>query len=372
MAGSFRDVRLTGTGQKAKGATTPPRASTSHPNVIPGLLDRFVLVSDGDTEEAGIFRLSMTKPLVLRLELGGSSAGLTLDVNRNDFLNPDGGVDIVPLGPSPTPFMQFQITGKRIGKYILEARKHIDSSNWGGEVIAYAQLDVWFDTEKAAAARSLEYRTKFPPTTANRPACLTPDEWNALLKFTVRFEGPTDFFYNDKGYKGKNQKVTIGVGHAVMTEQDAKDLKGRLVKPDGTKPSEDEAKDDFLAAQGLLRTEKNLWEFATITQLRMPPSEMTDLLTSFMRDKVNTAVHGLSWLSGFSSFPSPAKIACSSISYGDWASPDLQPCIAAIAKHDWATAAQVYRRSFWDASKNYGHMCLFADAAGIPHPPNPF
>jgi hypothetical protein len=144
-----------------------------------------------------------------------------------------------------------------------------------------------------------------------------------------------------------------------------------LVKPDMTVPSDIESIADFNAAKSLKR-DGNLWEFATRTQLRMPWAQVTDLLTSFMKSKVNAATGSCSWLSGFSSFASDAKVACASISYGDWAHPALQPCKDAIAKQDWVTATAVYNRPGWDGGKNYGHMCLFADAAKIPHPPNPF
>jgi hypothetical protein len=110
----------------------------------------------------------------------------------------------------------------------------------------------------------------------------------------------------------------------------------------------------------LKRTEGNLYQFSTITLLRMPLVNIHKLLTSFMAVKVGPLP---SMFSEFGKFPSSAKIACASIAYGGWGYPCFDLLKEAVRAKEWNRAAEVYKSPRWDPQKDAWHQGLFRAAA---------
>jgi hypothetical protein len=223
------------------------------------------------------------------------------------------------------------------------------------------QIRVCFDSPGAAKTRADRYLgITISPSTAGRPTAISTDLWVRLLTFTRRHEGGTDFMYNDKG---KPQLVTCGVGKMFPSAVEAIKHKRYFVGTDGGEPTAEEMTADFEAAHELKRTEKNLWDFATVTLLRMPWEKVTDLLGTFMGEKVS-AMLGMHDFVKFATFPQDAQLACASIAYGGWGYGCFAPLRAAISAQDWTKAAEVYKSPGWDPNKNAAHIALFRSAGG--------
>lgn len=198
-----------------------------------------------------------------------------------------------------------------------------------------------------------------PPTVIGRPSAIGLELWARLLNFTVRYEGGTDFMYNDKG---NPQRVTCGVGKMFSNPAEAVFHSRYFINPDGHVPSADEMKADYASVQDLKRTEKNLYDFATITLQRLPWDRVTELLGSFMGEKVNGMLN-VPAFANFANFPQDAQLAWSSIAYGGWGYPCFAPLKEAVISQDWNHAAVVYRSPGWDPRKNAAHIALFRSAA---------
>lgn len=224
------------------------------------------------------------------------------------------------------------------------------------------QIRVGFDSPSAAQARGRQYASQpVLPSAKGRPSAISADLWVRLLNFSKRYEGPTDFMYNDKSTP--NQLVTCGVGKMFSDVTAALNHKRFFVNVDGAEPSADEMQADFAAVQGLKRTEKNLYDFATITLLRLPWDSVTDLLGSFMGAKVNSML-AMPSFANFASFPQDAQLACASIAYGGWSYRCFAPLRDAVAASNWSLAATVYQSPGWDPHKDAAHVALFRSAAG--------
>lgn len=224
-------------------------------------------------------------------------------------------------------------------------------------------IRVGLETAKEAKARC----ERFPSlpvlgSTAGRPNRITPDLWLRLLNFTKQFEGITDFLYNDRG---KPQQVTCGIGKLVPDGDAAIALKRHFVNPEGREPGAEEMRADYAAASAMKRDDPpgNLFDFATITILRMPWERITGLLGLAMGERVNTMLD-LPDFAHFATFPSDAQLACASIAYGSWQYGVQAPLRAAVREGDWARAAEVYKSPGWDARKDAAHIRLFRSAAG--------
>jgi hypothetical protein len=219
------------------------------------------------------------------------------------------------------------------------------------------------DSPQEAKKRSGDYSSIIiPPTHEDCPPGMGPSVWADLLNFTKRYEGPTDFMYNDKS--SPNQLVTCGVGRMLSSADEAVRIKKYFVNAAGQEPSEPEMRADYEAANGLVRTEGNLWDFATITLLRIPWDNVTEMLRTFMAAKVAGMRRGFNAFANFANFPADAQVACGSISYGGWGYPCFAPLREAVKAGDWALAAQVYRSPGWDKQKDEAHRALFRSAAG--------
>jgi hypothetical protein len=211
------------------------------------------------------------------------------------------------------------------------------------------EIRVGFDSPDAAKARGHQYAAQIIlPTMIGRPSGIGPELWARLLNFTKRYEGGTDFMYNDKG---SPQLVTCGVGKMFSNPDDAVNHKRYFINPDGREPSPDEMKDDYAAAHGLKRTEKNLYDFATVTLQRLPWDKVTELLGSFMGEKVK-AMLGMPAFANFANFPQDAQLACASIAYGGWGYACFNPLKEAVAARNWNRVAFIPLRR--DAASDLG------------------
>jgi len=166
----------------------------------------FVVVKGGKATSPGIFAMTMRQPLVVGL----ASDGTPFDVRCNDFSNPQG---VATAEPADEAGKQFQVTGKRLGRVMLEARRPQSDGSawWSWPLYASVQLLVASDSPQEAKKRTDNYSAvAIPPTHEDCPPGMQPGVWANLLNFTKRYEGPTDFMYNDKS--SPNQLVTCGVG----------------------------------------------------------------------------------------------------------------------------------------------------------------
>jgi GH24 family phage-related lysozyme (muramidase) len=225
-------------------------------------------------------------------------------------------------------------------------------------------IRIGLETAKEARERCQRFPSQnVPVTTPGRPTGITPDLWLRLLNFTKQFEGITDFLYNDRSTP---QLVTCGVGKLVKDVGAAIALKRSFVNPSGGEPSEDEMRDDYAAASAMKRDDPpgNLFDFATVTVLRMPWPKITELLGTAMGERVNTMLR-MADFADFATFPADAQLACASIAYGSWQYAIQAPLRAAVRARNWADAAKDYRSPGWDAQKDAAHVRLFRSAAGL-------
>jgi hypothetical protein len=319
----------------------------------------FVVLRGGKATNPGVIAMTMRQPLTVGLPNDGTA----VEVRCNDFSNPQGVATAAPADSSGKQ-AQFQVTGKRLGRVMLEARQPTSDSDWfKWPLYASAQLLVAMDSPQEAAKRSQDYQhIVIPPTHEDCPSGMGPGVWADLLNFTKRYEGPTDFMYNDKS--SPDQLVTCGVGRMLRSADAAVAVKEYFINPAGQEPSEPEMRADYDAAHGLVRTEGNLWDFATITVLRIPWDNVTDMLRTFMASKVDAMRRGFKAFANFANFPADAQVACASISYGGWGYATFAPLRDAVAVGDWALAALVYKSPGWDATKDEAHRALFRKAAG--------
>jgi hypothetical protein len=319
----------------------------------------FVVVKGGKATSPGIIAMTMRQPLVVGLPNDGTQ----VEVRCNDFSNPLGIATTAPADGSGRQ-VQFQVTGKRLGRVMLEARQPSSDNDWfQWPLYASVQLLVATDSPQEAAKRSSAYQgVIIPPTHEDCPPGMAPGVWADLLNFTKRYEGPTDFMYNDKS--SPDQLVTCGVGRMLASADEAVKIKQYFINSAGLEPSESEMRADYDAAHGLVRTEGNLWDFATITQLRIPWDNVTEMLRTFMAAKVGAMRRGFKAFANFAAFPSDAQVACASISYGGWGYAVFAPLRDAVAAQDWALAAQVYHSPGWDKQKDEAHRARFRSAAG--------
>jgi hypothetical protein len=73
-------------------------------------------------------------------------------------------------------------------------------------------------TAAEAKARADQYAVRPIGSLGLCPQAMTAAVWGRLLNFTKRYEGGTDFLYNDKG---SPQRVTCGVGRMFATPEEA-------------------------------------------------------------------------------------------------------------------------------------------------------
>jgi hypothetical protein len=320
----------------------------------------FVVLRGGKATSPGVLAMTMKQPMVVGLP----NDGTTVEVRCNDFSNPQGVATAAPADTSGKQ-AQFQVTGKRLGRVMLEARQPTSDNDWfKWPLYASAQLLVSTDSPQEASKRSQDYQgIVIPPTHENCPPGMGPDVWADLLNFTKRYEGPTDFMYNDKS--SPDQLITCGVGRMLRTDDEAVAIKKYFINAAGQEPSDPEVRADYAAAHSLVRTEGNLWDFATITALRLPWENVTKLLMTFMAVKVDAMRRSFKVVfANFANFPTDAQVACASISYGGWRYPTFAPLRDAVQAEDWALAAQVYRSPGWDHEKDEAHRGRFRRAAG--------
>ena len=88
----------------------------------------------------------------------------------------------------------------------------------------------------------------------------------------------------------------------LSSADEAVSIKSNFINPAGQEPSETEMRDDYDAAHSLVRTEGNLFDFATITQLRLPWDNVTTMLRTFMAAKVSSMRRGFSAFANFENF----------------------------------------------------------------------
>jgi hypothetical protein len=316
--------------------------------------------------------MSIKEPVVVGLKYGYSDDGTPFEVKCNDFTNPDG-VAMATVAPdvTTTDVRWFEVRGKRLGHVMLEARLPKPSGVWWEWPLgASVQIAVKFDSWERAKKRCAEYATKaIPSSTPGCPHNITADLWGELLKFTQKYEGPTDFMYNDKS--SPKQLVTCGFGKMFATPKDAVKHKGYFVTPDGRDPTEEEMETDYAAAHSLTRTEINLFEFAEVTMLRIKSWEkMCELLGTFMGEKVGGWLKS-SYAKNFTNFPRPAQKACASIAYGGWSHGAMKPMWEAVQAEDWDRVVEKFwNPSAWDKRKVEAHKALFMEAAKMAKPTN--
>jgi GH24 family phage-related lysozyme (muramidase) len=322
----------------------------------------FTVLSGGRQTGPGDFTMTTKQPMIVELQYAYNSDSKPFEVRCNDFNNPHGVVATEPVNGASSPTsLRFKLAAKRRDRVMLEARLPASSGSWWDwPLYASVQIAVAFDSPADAQSRSENYSAQIIPNPA--PGCprgIRDDVWSSLLNFTKQHEGCTDFMYNDRG---NPQRVTCGIGLMFKTADDAIGYKDHFVDPDGQKPSEDDITHDFDAAHRLRRTDRNLWEFAAVTLLRMPWDDVTELLGSVMAKMVGTML-SMPTFSNFARFPRDAQVACASISYGGWAYSCFDPLKEAIRAQDWARAADVYQSPGWDPRKDQGHQALFRRAA---------
>jgi hypothetical protein len=278
------------------------------------------------------------------VELWSQTDQVRIQANENYPPSPPGYIFSYTI---PNRYIGLTFIGVQPGTTILESEN---------------KIRVGSDSPSAAKARTEKYAAMIIPAgAAGRPASIAADLWARLLNFSKRYEGGTDFMYNDKG---NPQLVTCGVGKMFPNAAEAAKHKRYFVNLEGNEPSVDEMTADFDAAHEFKRTEKNLYDFATVTLLRLPPDKITELLGSFMGDKVR-AMLGMAAFANFASFPPDAKLACASIAYGGWGYGSFAPLRDAIMARDWYRAANVYKSPGWDAQKDAAHVALFRSAAAV-------
>jgi hypothetical protein len=186
-----------------------------------------------------------------------------------------------------------------------------------------------------------------------------------VINFTIAHEGDTPFMYNNWPLKNPNKDVTVGVGHALFSANEAASPDVRrmfTVKATGRPASAEEMVQEYRRVNDLPRTQGNLFSaYRDASPLQMIREEML----SDLRNKLlgYWASRGQEF-PNFAAIPAQAQAALMSWNYGLRLRGAPKMCNA-IRAGDFVTAAAECRVPGWDGQKNEGHRVLLLNAAAI-------
>jgi hypothetical protein len=197
-------------------------------------------------------------------------------------------------------------------------------------------------------------------------AGMLEDTFQYLLQFSIAHEGDTPFMYNNWPAKNPNRDVTIGVGHALTTEDDAASQCAKFwVIKTGKHPTPDEMKEEFRRVYNTRRIDGNPGNLYSAFRDPSPLKMDRDAMLGDLREKMLGFWDSRgAKLPDFSSIPAQAQVALMSYNYGARLSTAGDMCTA-VRAGDYLTAAKETFVSGWDPQKNAAHKQLMLNAATI-------
>ena len=206
---------------------------------------------------------------------------------------------------------------------------------------------------------------------AGPPDGMSAEAWAYVIAFTIDHEGDTPFMYNNWPVKNPTRDVTVGVGIALFSENDAAAPRIRslfTVKATGQPASDPEMRSEFRRVYDIPRVAKptNLWsDYRDKSPLRMDPAGMRRLLEEKMLEFWNQ--RNQPKLTEFAALPAQAQVALVSYNYGLRLAIAPEMCLGASrnTSEGFLRAAAQSRINGWDEQKNAAHKRLFENAAAI-------
>jgi hypothetical protein len=198
------------------------------------------------------------------------------------------------------------------------------------------------------------------------PPQMSADAWDYLLRFTLEHEWMVLHMYNNKATEDAKQDVTCGIGHLLSSPEAAVAAKGLFYDPaTGQTPSDQQMRDDWLAASRILRTRSNLeTDYANACKMRMSRDKAIDDMAGVLKSKLKSSLGACPELASFSEMPAQAQVGAASYNYGYL----IQVTVhfrAALGDWDFDEAAkQSFLRGI-SSRKLLGHRTLFWNAARI-------
>lgn len=197
------------------------------------------------------------------------------------------------------------------------------------------------------------------------PLGMSDETFEYVVNFTIDHEGDTPYMYNNWPYKNPKKDVTVGVGHALFSENEAASpdvMRMFTVKATGQPATREEMLQEYRRVNNLPRTQGNLLSaYRDASPLQMIREEML----SDLRNKLLGfwASRGQEF-PNFTAIPAQAQAALMSWNYGLRLRGAPKMCNA-IRAGDFITAASECRVPGWDGQKNEGHRVLLLNAAAI-------
>jgi hypothetical protein len=198
------------------------------------------------------------------------------------------------------------------------------------------------------------------------PEGMLPQTFEYILAFTTSHEGDTPFMYNNWPLKNPTRDVTVGIGLAINSEDQAASDEIRnmfriKLNPDET-ASEDDMRTEFRRVFDLPRTATNLFsDYRDKSPLVMDRDAMLrklqEKMLAFWQQKGQE-------FANLDRIPAQAQVALISYNYGLRLRGAPKMC-KAVRDGDYLTAAAESNVPGWDAKKNEAHKVLFTNAATI-------
>jgi hypothetical protein len=197
------------------------------------------------------------------------------------------------------------------------------------------------------------------------PDGMLPETFDYVLAFTREHEGNTPFMYNNWPLKNPSPDVTVGIGLAVVSEEQAASDEIRSmfrVKTTGEIPSEEEMRAEFRRVYNLPRTAGNLLsDYRDKSPLVMDAEAILDMLRSKMLGFWTQKGQDFA---DFGSIPAQAQVALMSYNYGLRLRNAPKMCNA-VRENRYVDAATESKINGWDGQKNEGHRVLLLNAQKI-------
>lgn len=194
-----------------------------------------------------------------------------------------------------------------------------------------------------------------------KPAAMTQEGWDYLLKFTSIHEHPVPHMYNNKQSEGAKQDVSFGIGIYLSSPQAALGYK-KYFKVGGSQASDGQITADWEAASKILRKGASVAEYAAACVCRVSNDDMADLMAEKLRSNLEANLKIKPQLSTFLSYPVQAQIACASYFYGHILPPKMGNC---VDNWDFYQAGVESHLNGMSGRKYKAHVTLFQNAAQI-------
>jgi hypothetical protein len=197
------------------------------------------------------------------------------------------------------------------------------------------------------------------------PPGMSTATFDYVVSFTIAHEGDTPFMYNNWPLKNQKKDVTVGVGRALFSENDAASPEVRrmfTVKATGRPATADDMRREFRRVNDLARTAGNLFSaYRDASPLQMIREEMLADLRRKLLGYWDTKGQEFP---NFATIPAQAQAALMSWNYGLRLRSAPKMCNA-VRAGDFETAAAESKVPGWDGQKNNGHRVLLLNAAAI-------